>query len=216
MQSMPDVSPAKWHMAHTTWFFETFIVKRWVQGYQPEIPQYAYLFNSYYNAAGDMHRRDLRGLISRPTVEETRRYRASIDSHIDTLLTSADDDLLAELEPILILGIHHEQQHQELMITDIKHVFAQNPLHPIFRDQPTRGLTRSFARSTLSNSRNASSTSVMPAPNFPTITKGRGIAHSFRHFAWPHAWSRTASTLEFIEPRRLPEAGPGFPWAGRR
>jgi ergothioneine biosynthesis protein EgtB len=136
VQSMPDVSPAKWHMAHTTWFFETFIVKRWVPGYRPEVPEYAYLFNSYYNAAGDMHRRDLRGLISRPTVEETRRYRASVDCHIDTLLTSADDDLLAELEPLLILGIHHEQQHQELMVTDIKHVFAQNPLHPIFRDQP--------------------------------------------------------------------------------
>jgi ergothioneine biosynthesis protein EgtB len=133
---MPDVSPAKWHMAHTTWFFETFIVKRWVPAYQPEIPQYAFLFNSYYNAAGDMHRRDLRGLISRPTVEETRRYRASIDSHIDTLLSGADEDLLAELEPILILGIHHEQQHQELMVTDIKHVFAQNPLYPVFRKRP--------------------------------------------------------------------------------
>ena len=103
--------------------------------YRPEVPEYAYLFNSYYNAAGDMHRRDLRGLISRPTVEETRRYRSSIDSHIDNLLSDADEKLLDEIEPIVILGIHHEQQHQELLVTDIKHVFAQNPLHPVFRER---------------------------------------------------------------------------------
>jgi ergothioneine biosynthesis protein EgtB len=133
VQSMPDVSPTKWHFAHTTWFFETFILKKFLAGYRAEIPQYAYLFNSYYNAAGNMHRRDLRGLISRPTVEETERYRASIDSHIDHLLSDADEKLLKEIEPILVLGVHHEQQHQELLITDIKHVFAQNPLYPVFR-----------------------------------------------------------------------------------
>jgi ergothioneine biosynthesis protein EgtB len=133
VQSMPDVSPTKWHLAHTTWFFETFILKKFMPDYQSEIPEYAYLFNSYYNAAGDMHRRDLRGLISRPTVIEAQRYRASIDSHIDNLLSDADEKLLDEIEPILVLGIHHEQQHQELLITDIKHVFAQNPLYPIFQ-----------------------------------------------------------------------------------
>ncbi len=133
VQSMPDVSPTKWHLAHTTWFFETFILKKFSPGYRPEIPQYAYLFNSYYNAAGNMHRRDLRGLISRPTVMEAQRYRASIDSHIDDLLSGADEKLLDKIEPILVLGIHHEQQHQELLVTDIKHVFAQNPLYPVFR-----------------------------------------------------------------------------------
>ena len=138
VQSMPDVSPTKWHLAHTTWFFETFILKQFVSGYRAEIPQYAYLFNSYYNAAGDMHRRDLRGLISRPTVSEAQRYRSSIDSHIDDLLSRADERFLDEIEPILILGIHHEQQHQELLITDIKHVFAQNPLYPVFRDGRAR------------------------------------------------------------------------------
>jgi ergothioneine biosynthesis protein EgtB len=133
VQSMPDVSPTKWHLAHTTWFFETFILKNFVAEYRAEIPEYAYLFNSYYNAAGDMHRRDLRGLISRPTVGEAQRYRASIDSRIDDLLSDAGEKLLDEIEPILVLGMQHEQQHQELLVTDIKHVFAQNPLYPVYR-----------------------------------------------------------------------------------
>ncbi len=133
IQSMPDVSPTKWHLAHTTWFFETFILKKWMPGYRDAVPEYAYLFNSYYNAAGAMHRRDLRGLISRPTVEEAKKYRVSVDSDIDDLVSNADEDLFREIEPILTLGIHHEQQHQELLITDIKHVFAQNPLYPVFR-----------------------------------------------------------------------------------
>ncbi len=129
---MPDVSPTKWHLAHTSWFFETFVVKVWMPRYRPEVPQYAYLFNSYYNAAGDMHRRDLRGLISRPTVAETYRFRESIDQCMVQLLSEADDGLLAEIEPILVLGLNHEQQHQELLLTDIKHVLAQNPLYPVF------------------------------------------------------------------------------------
>ena len=136
---MPDVSPTKWHLAHTTWFFETFILKKFVPGYRAEVPEYAYLFNSYYNAAGDMHRRDLRGLISRPTVSEAERYRASVDLHIEELLSNPDENLLDEIEPILVLGFHHEQQHQELLITDIKHVFAQNPLYPVFRETKIGG-----------------------------------------------------------------------------
>ena len=134
VQSMPDVSPTKWHLAHTTWFLETFVVKVWMPRYRPEVPQYAYLFNSYYNAAGDMHRRDLRGLISRPTVADTYRFRESIDQCMAQLLEEADDALLAEIEPILTLGLNHEQQHQELLLTDIKHVLAQNPLNPVFRE----------------------------------------------------------------------------------
>jgi ergothioneine biosynthesis protein EgtB len=139
VQSMPDVSPTKWHLAHTTWFFETFILKKWVPGYHDAVPEYAYLFNSYYNAAGAMHRRDLRGLISRPTVEEAKNYRVSIDSDIDDLVSNADEKLFREIEPILTLGIHHEQQHQELLITDIKHVFAQNPLYPVFQRREIGG-----------------------------------------------------------------------------
>src|SRR5438309_2158367 len=137
VQSMPDVSPTKWHLAHTTWFFETFVLKKFVTGYVPAIPEYAFLFNSYYNAAGTMHRRDLRGLISRPTVDQTKKYRASVDADIDELITSGEEKSFREIEPILALGIQHEQQHQELLITDIKHVFAQNPLFPIFRERPS-------------------------------------------------------------------------------
>jgi ergothioneine biosynthesis protein EgtB len=134
VQSMPDVSPTKWHLAHTSWFFETFVVKVWMPRYRPEVPQYAYLFNSYYNAAGDMHRRDLRGLISRPTVAETYRFRESIDQCVGRLLEDADEASLDEIEPIVTLGLHHEQQHQELLLTDIKHVLAQNPLYPVFAE----------------------------------------------------------------------------------
>ncbi len=129
---MPDASPTKWHLAHTTWFFETFVLKVWMPSYRPEVPQYAYLFNSYYNAAGDMHRRDLRGLISRPTVAETYRFRESVNDCVIKLIEDADEALLDELEPVMVLGLQHEQQHQELLVTDIKHVFAQNPLYPVF------------------------------------------------------------------------------------
>jgi ergothioneine biosynthesis protein EgtB len=144
VQSTPDVSPTKWHLAHTTWFFETFVLKVWMQRYRTEVPQYAFLFNSYYNAAGDMHRRDLRGLISRPTVAETYRYRTSVDDCLVKLLRGADDALLDEIEPVLILGINHEQQHQELLITDIKHVFSQNPVYPVFEEAvaPAAAATR--------------------------------------------------------------------------
>ena len=145
VQSMPDVSPTKWHLAHTSWFFETFILKVFMPGYQPEVPEYAYLFNSYYNAAGDMHRRDLRGLISRPTVAETYRFRHSVDAHVSQLLETADEALLDKIEPVFTIGLHHEQQHQELLVTDIKHVFSQNPLHPIFREQIDTGESREIA-----------------------------------------------------------------------
>src|SRR5439155_24022776 len=98
---MPEVSPTKWHLAHTTWFFETFILKKWVPGYRDAVPEYAYLFNSYYNGAGAMHRRDLRALISRPTVDETKKYRASNDADIDAVIASADDRLLRAIQHVL-------------------------------------------------------------------------------------------------------------------
>jgi ergothioneine biosynthesis protein EgtB len=145
VQSMPDVSPTKWHLAHTSWFFETFILKAWMADYKPEVPEYAYLFNSYYNAAGNMHRRDLRGLISRPTVAEAYRFRRSIDAHVEELIESADDELIEQIEPVFTIGLNHEQQHQELLVTDIKHVFAQNPLHPVFRSRDVVSEHRAIA-----------------------------------------------------------------------
>jgi ergothioneine biosynthesis protein EgtB len=134
VQSMPDASPAKWHLAHTTWFFETFLLQRSSLRHRGD-PQFQYLFNSYYNAAGPMHCRPRRGLISRPTVEETRAYRRQVDGLIAAWLECALEDEWRELRPVLELGLHHEQQHQELLLTDVKHLFAQNPLLPVYREQ---------------------------------------------------------------------------------
>ena len=133
VQSMPDVSPAKWHLAHTSWFYETFLLKPHLSGYTSIHPQYDFLFNSYYNAVGERHCRVKRGVVSRPTVDETYAYRAYVDRHMETLLCGADDAKLAELEPLLTLGLHHEQQHQELMVTDLKYNFFENPLCPVYR-----------------------------------------------------------------------------------
>ncbi len=139
IQSMPDASPAKWHLAHTSWFYETFLLKPHQAEYHSPHPQYDFLFNSYYNTIGERHCRPKRGLISRPTVEDTYAYRAYVDEHMTLLLTEADGETLAVLEPLLTLGLHHEQQHQELMVTDIKHLFFDNPLCPVYlprRDLP--------------------------------------------------------------------------------
>ena len=133
VQSMPDVSPAKWHLAHTSWFFETFLLKPHQAGYQSIHPQYDFLFNSYYNAVGERHCRVKRGVISRPTVDETYAYRAYVDRHMETLLSESDAEKLNALEPLLTLGLHHEQQHQELMVTDLKYNFFENPLCPVYR-----------------------------------------------------------------------------------
>jgi ergothioneine biosynthesis protein EgtB len=128
VQSMDDVSPTKWHLAHTTWFFETFILVPHATGYRVHHPDYAYLFNSYYVQAGERHCRAQRGYLSRPTVAEVFAYRAHVDEAMQRLL-EADDPRVA---PLVEIGLHHEQQHQELMLTDIKHVFSVNPLRPSY------------------------------------------------------------------------------------
>ncbi|HEY1788289.1 MAG TPA: ergothioneine biosynthesis protein EgtB [Verrucomicrobiae bacterium] len=133
IQSMPEASPTKWHLAHTSWFFETFLVKQFHPDYQSKHPEYGFLFNSYYNAVGPFFSRPHRGLLSRPTVKDAFRFREDIDILVSNLIESADEQLLEQLEPILILGLNHEQQHQELMLTDIKHVFWHNPLRPVYR-----------------------------------------------------------------------------------
>ena len=124
-QSMDDASPAKWHLAHTTWFFETFVLRD-LPGYEAFDPAYAYLFNSYYEAEGPRHARPKRGLLTRPSLDEIRAYRA----HVDAAL--ACPSLTPERRALMELGCHHEQQHQELLLTDILHLFAQNPLAPAY------------------------------------------------------------------------------------
>jgi ergothioneine biosynthesis protein EgtB len=127
VQSMPDASPAKWHLAHITWFFETFILERFEPAFRPFDPAFRVLFNSYYHGVGEMHPRAQRGLITRPTFDEVIRYRAHVDARMQRLLeTHANDPVLAELAT---LGLHHEQQHQELLLTDIKHALSFNPTH---------------------------------------------------------------------------------------
>jgi ergothioneine biosynthesis protein EgtB len=130
VQSMPDVSPTKWHLAHTSWFFETFVLSKALSDYKSPNPQYAFLFNSYYVQAGERHLRPKRGLISRPTVEETYSYRNHVDESMIQFMENSDDKTWTEYAPVIEIGIHHEQQHQELIVTDIKHVLSENPLNP--------------------------------------------------------------------------------------
>ncbi len=133
VQSMPDCSPAKWHLAHTTWFFETFLLAAANPDHQPFHPAYGYLFNSYYEAVGERHARPRRGLITRPTVAETYAYREAVDAAVAGLL---EGGLSTELRDVLEVGLHHEQQHQELLLTDLKHLFSCNPLEPAYRPAP--------------------------------------------------------------------------------
>ena len=126
---MPDVSPTKWHRAHVTWFFETFVLGQYAPGYRPFDDAYAYIFNSYYEAVGARHPRPQRGLLSRPGVAEIARYRAYVDDAMDALL---QDPVQPGLTELVTLGLHHEQQHQELLMMDIKHVLSRNPLYPAY------------------------------------------------------------------------------------
>ncbi|WP_428268546.1 ergothioneine biosynthesis protein EgtB [Haliangium sp.] len=130
VQSMPDVSPTKWHLAHTSWFFETFLLAD-VPGYRPFHASFAFLFNSYYNGVGPQFHRPHRGLLSRPTVAEVYDYRKHVDLHMGTLLEDVSDR--DEVVERTTLGLHHEQQHQELILMDIAHVFWNNPLRPALR-----------------------------------------------------------------------------------
>jgi ergothioneine biosynthesis protein EgtB len=132
IQSMPDASPAKWHRAHTTWFFEQFVLGQHCRGYTPFHADYAFLFNSYYVSAGPRHTRGERGLITRPGVADITAYRRHVDAAMVDFLGSADAATLAAVAPLVEVGLNHEQQHQELMLTDILHAFAQNPIAPAY------------------------------------------------------------------------------------
>jgi ergothioneine biosynthesis protein EgtB len=133
VQTSTECSPVKWQLAHTTWFFETFVLAPHARGYRLFHPQFSYFFNSYYNTIGERTPRDLRGLMSRPTLADVRAYRTHVHRAMERFILDSNGDLLRQLAPIIVLGINHEQQHQELMITDVKTVLAMNPLRPIYR-----------------------------------------------------------------------------------
>ncbi len=138
IQPFPDASPAKWHLAHTTWFFETFVLRDHVGGYHPFDERYAFLFNSYYEAEGPRHARARRGMLSRPSLDEVRAFRAHVDEALERALPSLPTAALKMIE----LGINHEQQHQELFLTDILATLNENPLEPGYGELPPRSLLR--------------------------------------------------------------------------
>jgi ergothioneine biosynthesis protein EgtB len=132
VQSMPDASPAKWHLAHVSWFFETFVLRDHVEGYRPFDDRFAYLFNSYYEAEGPRHARPMRGMLTRPSLNEVRAYRA----HVDAALLAAMPHLPEAACTLVTLGLQHEQQHQELLLIDLQHLFSLNPIAPALFDAP--------------------------------------------------------------------------------
>jgi ergothioneine biosynthesis protein EgtB len=133
VQSMPDASPTKWHLAHTSWFFEAVVLTPHAAGYRPFDPRYFHLFNSYYESLGPRHPRPQRGLLTRPPLADVHRYRAHVDAAIGQLLAAADAHVLDAIAPLLVLGLQHEEQHQELLVTDALHLLSCNPLLPAFR-----------------------------------------------------------------------------------
>ena len=133
IQSMPDVSPMRWHLAHTTWFFETFLLKKYSAGYNPQNKSFEFLFNSYYNSVGKQFPRSQRGLLSRPTVADIFEYRNDVDKLFLEWLSTLDENS-SEIFETVEIGLQHEQQHQELMLTDIKHVLSCNPIFPKYRN----------------------------------------------------------------------------------
>ena len=133
VQSMPEASPVKWHLAHTTWFFETFVLEKFEKSFKPFLPAFRVLFNSYYNGVGEKHPRPQRGLLTRPALHEVLFYRRQVDERMAKVLAQLESD--QAFRALVELGLHHEQQHQELILTDIKHLLSLNPLKPAYREQ---------------------------------------------------------------------------------
>ncbi len=185
VQSMPDASPAKWHLAHTTWFFEAMVLGPNVPGYRPFDESFNYLFNSYYETIGERHPRPRRGMITRPHLDTIFAFREHVDEAVERLLQSAPSPEVAEL---VELGCHHEQQHQELLLTDILHLFSQSPIKPAYKDPAAaarrreRSRTRSRCRRA---SRAASSRSAMTATVSTSTARARATARSSSRSASP-------------------------------
>ena len=133
VQSMPDASPTKWHLAHTSWFFEAVVLGPHAGGYQPFDVRFFHLFNSYYEALGPRHPRPQRGLLTRPALPEVHAYRRHVDAAMERFITGADDAAWEAAAPLVELGLQHEEQHQELILTDLLHAFSCNPLLPAYR-----------------------------------------------------------------------------------
>lgn len=191
LQGMADTSPVKWHLAHTAWFFETFVLSTFIPGYRAYHPRYRFLFNSYYEAVGEPFPRALRGQLSRPTVSEVVAYRAHVNATMHDLLAGAAERDWTEIAARTALGCHHEEQHQELILTDLKYCFALNPLKPAFRgDLPL-------------------STGSAPALRFEEQPPGlREIGHAGGGFAFDNESPRHRVYLEpFALGSRLVTAG---------
>ena len=183
VQAMPDVSPPKWHLGHVSWFFETFLIKPNLAGYQPINPEYEFLFNSYYNSVGPQFYRSNRGLLSRPTVAEVYDYRARVDQAMLALTETSAPAQLEELGPIIVVGLNHEQQHQELLLTDIKYNFSINPLRPAYH---SKRIPRGTATSPL---------------RWIEFESGlQTIGHDAKSFAFDNEWPRHQA---YLRPYRL-------------
>ncbi|MFN2398166.1 MAG: DinB family protein [Gemmatimonadaceae bacterium] len=179
VSSMADVSPTKWHLAHTSWFFETFVLAEHDPSYRSPNERYAFLFNSYYVQAGERHCRAKRGLVTRPTVAEVFTYRRHVDDAMQRLITRMGGDSEHPAAALIELGLHHEQQHQELLVTDIKHVLWTNPLRPAY-DQRTPGLT-----------------GEVPSIRWHTVAEGvHWIGHDGPEFAYDNEGPRHRVYLE--------------------
>lgn len=175
-------SPVKWHLAHTTWFFERLVLEPHLAGYRPFHPQYNFFFNSYYVQLGEKQDRTQRGFVSRPTVDEVYAYRKHVNERMLALLDAMDPAQWEVLSPIITIGIHHEQQHQELMLTDIKHIFWNNPLHPVYKEQV------------------APSCSGVPALNWHPIAGGlHWIGHDGKGFGYDNEFARHQQYVDDFE-----------------
>src|SRR5688500_13409387 len=195
VSSMPDVSPTKWHLAHTSWFFETFVLADHDPSYRSLNERYAYLFNSYYVQAGERHCRAKRGLVTRPTVEEVFAYRRHVDDAMRRLITRIAGDTGHPAAPLIELGLHHEQQHQELLLTDIKHVLWTNPLRPAYRAQSALHGSPPLASGT--DERSAELTGDAPPRGWHAVGEGvQWIGHAGPGFAYDNEGPRHRVFLE--------------------